>query len=135
MPIHTFRVINACRVGVLSTNSSGEATQGYPSGMGLPGSIASLDMILKSQSFCALGSIVEYAADEAGWPLFAFSSMSAHTSDVRRDGRISLTVTAPGFQVCITHYIDQYYKQTSACMLSSNIYSILYIFLYSCTWR
>ena len=30
---------NACRVGVLSTNSSGEATQGYPSGTGLPGSV------------------------------------------------------------------------------------------------
>ena len=68
--------------------------------------------------FYSLGSIVEFAADEAGWPLFAFSSMSAHTSDVRRDGRISLTVTAPGFQVCVLHHIDQYYKLPAVCMQS-----------------
>ena len=45
------------------------------------------------------GSVVEYAMDSEGRYLFAFSSMSSHTTDVRETGKASLTVTAPGFQV------------------------------------
>ena len=46
-----------------------------------------------------MGSVVEYATDEQGRPVFAFSSLSSHTSDVRADPRCSLTVTASGFSV------------------------------------
>ncbi len=37
-------------------------------------------------------------ADESGRPVFAFSSLSSHTPDLRADSRASLTVTAPGYQ-------------------------------------
>lgn len=43
------------------------------------------------------GSVVEYAADSTGRPIFAMSSLSPHTGDVRSDGRCSLTVKAAGF--------------------------------------
>ena len=61
-------------------------------------------MICTLGSFGALtgfpmGSVVEYATDERGRPVFAFSSLSGHTSDVRADPRCSLTVTATGFSV------------------------------------
>lgn len=44
------------------------------------------------------GSVVQYAADAGGRPVFAFSSLSAHMQDLRRDPRCSLTVTAPTFK-------------------------------------
>ena len=44
------------------------------------------------------GSIVGFAADTAGRPIFAMSSMSGHTGDLKANGRCSLTVTAPGFK-------------------------------------
>ena len=37
-------------------------------------------------------------ADETGRPVFAFSSLSSHTPDLRADPRASLTVTARGYQ-------------------------------------
>jgi putative heme iron utilization protein len=43
------------------------------------------------------GSIVGFAADHEGRPLFALSSMSGHTGDLKANGKCSLTVTAPGF--------------------------------------
>ena len=46
-----------------------------------------------------VGSIVEVAADAAGLPIFALSSLSGHTKDLRSDPRCSLTVTSPGFKV------------------------------------
>lgn len=67
-------LVDAGRYATLSTNSRGDLA-GFPA-----------------------GSIVGYAAGvEDGLPVFAFSSMSAHTGDVQADGRCSLTVTAPGF--------------------------------------
>ena len=45
------------------------------------------------------GSIVEYATNEQGFLFFAFSSMSSHTTDVRKSGRASLTIPSPGFKV------------------------------------
>eukprot|EP00607_Mallomonas_marina_P010176 CAMPEP_0182422222 /NCGR_PEP_ID=MMETSP1167-20130531/7841_1 /TAXON_ID=2988 /ORGANISM="Mallomonas Sp, Strain CCMP3275" /LENGTH=284 /DNA_ID=CAMNT_0024600075 /DNA_START=128 /DNA_END=982 /DNA_ORIENTATION=- len=59
--------------GVLSTNSL--KYEGYPT-----------------------GSVVGFSLDEKGYPFFVFSSMSAHTSDVNKDGRVSLTVTANDFK-------------------------------------
>ncbi len=43
------------------------------------------------------GSIVGFASDASGRPIFAMSSMSAHTGDLAANGNCSLTVTAPGF--------------------------------------
>lgn len=44
------------------------------------------------------GSVVGFELDEAGMPFFVFSSMSAHTKDVLKDGRVSLTVLANDFK-------------------------------------
>jgi len=59
--------------GVLSTNS--DQYPGYPT-----------------------GSVVGFELDEAGLPFFVFSSMSAHTKDVLKDGKVSLTVLASDFK-------------------------------------
>jgi putative heme iron utilization protein len=59
--------------GVISTNS--ESDDGYPS-----------------------GSIVGYAPDDKGRPVFSFSTMSSHTQDIQKDPRVSLTVTVEGFK-------------------------------------
>lgn len=44
------------------------------------------------------GSVVGFELDEAGLPFFYFSTMSAHTHDVIKDGRVSLTVLASDFK-------------------------------------
>ena len=44
------------------------------------------------------GSVVQYAGDAQGRPVFAFSSLSNHMQDLRSDSRCSLTVTAPTFK-------------------------------------
>ena len=60
--------------GVLSTNS--DQYSGYPT-----------------------GSVVGFALQEGnGLPYFVFSTMSAHTKDVLKDGKVSLTVMARDFQ-------------------------------------
>lgn len=59
--------------GVLSTNSNN--LEGYPA-----------------------GSVVGFQVDDKGMPFFAFSSMSAHTTDVLKDGRSSLTILADDFK-------------------------------------
>ena len=61
---------------MLSTVGASRATAGFP-----------------------LGSVVEYAVDGQGRPIFALSSLSGHTRDLRADPRCSLTVTAPAFKV------------------------------------
>ncbi|EEC47844.1 predicted protein, partial [Phaeodactylum tricornutum CCAP 1055/1] len=58
---------------VMSTNS--KADEGYPG-----------------------GSVVGFAPDEDGRPLFIFSGMSAHTQDILADPRCSLTVAAKDFK-------------------------------------
>lgn len=59
--------------GVISTNSDG--FPGYPT-----------------------GSVVGFALEDNGNPFFVFSTMSAHTRDVLKDGRTSLTVMANDFK-------------------------------------
>ena len=59
--------------GVLSTNS--KQYEGYPT-----------------------GSVVGFALDDEGYPFMVFSSMSAHTHDVVKDGKVSLTVLANDFK-------------------------------------
>ncbi len=66
------------RTGVLSTTGAAKAAAGFP-----------------------LGSVVEYGVDSQGRPVFALSSLSGHTRDIRSDPRCSLTVTSPGFQVAM----------------------------------
>jgi len=44
------------------------------------------------------GSVVGFSLDDQGKPFFVFSTMSAHTSDIIADGRVSLTVTANDFK-------------------------------------
>lgn len=58
---------------VISTNS--KAMDGYPN-----------------------GSVVAFAPDENGNPLFVFSGMSSHTQDVLKDPRCSLTVASKQFK-------------------------------------
>ncbi|KAI7841182.1 hypothetical protein COHA_005148 [Chlorella ohadii] len=62
------------KFGVLATQARGEL-EGYPS-----------------------GSVVEYAADDKGRPIFAFSTMSPHTADVKKDPRCSITIMAEPFR-------------------------------------
>jgi len=44
------------------------------------------------------GSVVGFAPDEAGRPLFFFSTMSTHTTDLLKDPKCSLTVAAKEFK-------------------------------------
>ena len=44
------------------------------------------------------GSVVGFASDSQGRPIFALSSMSGHTGDLKANGKCALTVTAPGFK-------------------------------------
>lgn len=66
-------LVDLGRYGVLSTLSS--AMDGHPS-----------------------GSVVGFAADTSGMPLFAFSKLSPHTGDIRDDPRIALTILVEDFQ-------------------------------------
>jgi len=59
--------------GVLSTNSV--QFEGYPT-----------------------GSVVGFQVDEQGLPFFVFSTMSAHTTDVLKDDKASLTVMSKDFK-------------------------------------
>jgi len=46
-----------------------------------------------------MGSVVEFGLDPTGsFPVFAVSTMSPHTRDLKEDGRASLTVMAQGFE-------------------------------------
>jgi hypothetical protein len=44
------------------------------------------------------GSIVGFELDDSSRPFFVFSSMSAHTRDIRANGKISLTITSKDFK-------------------------------------
>jgi len=44
------------------------------------------------------GSVVGFELDDEGYPFFVFSTMSAHTKDVLKDGKVSLTVMANDFK-------------------------------------
>eukprot|EP00633_Aureoumbra_lagunensis_P001507 CAMPEP_0197286058 /NCGR_PEP_ID=MMETSP0890-20130614/1470_1 /TAXON_ID=44058 ORGANISM="Aureoumbra lagunensis, Strain CCMP1510" /NCGR_SAMPLE_ID=MMETSP0890 /ASSEMBLY_ACC=CAM_ASM_000533 /LENGTH=347 /DNA_ID=CAMNT_0042754109 /DNA_START=49 /DNA_END=1092 /DNA_ORIENTATION=+ len=59
---------------VLSTFSTNEDIFGYP-----------------------VGSVVGFATDDEGRPIFCFSGMSSHTKNLDKDGRAALTVTEPDF--------------------------------------
>merc|ERR1712127_236495 len=44
------------------------------------------------------GSVVGFAPDERGRPLFAFSGMSSHTQDILKDPKCSLTIASKQFK-------------------------------------
>ena len=44
------------------------------------------------------GSVVGFELDDEGYPFFVFSTMSAHTKDVLKDSKVSLTVMANDFK-------------------------------------
>mmetsp|Transcript_45615 Transcript_45615/g.134925 ORF Transcript_45615/g.134925 Transcript_45615/m.134925 type:complete len:277 (-) Transcript_45615:264-1094(-) len=44
------------------------------------------------------GSLVGFATDEKGLPVFCFSAMSGHTKDLAKAGKAALCVTAKGFE-------------------------------------
>jgi len=60
---------------VLSSNSHKPALAGFP-----------------------LASVVGFAVDEDGSPFFSWSGMSAHTQNIRKDGRAALCVTEKAFK-------------------------------------
>ena len=64
---------NSLMYGTLSTNS--DQFPGYPT-----------------------GSVVGFELDDNGLPFFVFSSMSAHTKDLLKDSRSSLTILANDFK-------------------------------------
>lgn len=75
-PQESRTLVDIGKYGVLSTIAARGASQGFPS-----------------------GSVVGYAAKkDSGLPIFVFSTLSSHTSDIDSDPRFSLTVTAPGFR-------------------------------------
>jgi len=59
---------------------------------------AVLSTLSKSLDGYPSGSVVGFAPDENGLPVFCFSTMSSHTPDLVRDPKAALTVTAAGFQ-------------------------------------
>ncbi|GFR50173.1 hypothetical protein Agub_g12339 [Astrephomene gubernaculifera] len=68
-------VLDQGKHGVLCTLSTSPDTAGFPA-----------------------SSVVQFACDGTGRPLFATSSLSPHTRDMLADGRVSLTVKSPSFQ-------------------------------------
>ncbi|KAL3161081.1 hypothetical protein ABBQ38_009464 [Trebouxia sp. C0009 RCD-2024] len=68
-------LLEVARIGTLSTVASDGAASGFPS-----------------------GSVVEYAPDDKGRPIFMLSSISPHTKHLRKDSRCSLTVLGPAFR-------------------------------------
>jgi len=68
-------LVDSAVSGVISTLSARSGTEGFPS-----------------------GSVVFFAADEEGRPVFSFSSMSGHTVDLKKNEKASLTILAPGFK-------------------------------------
>jgi len=61
----------ASKFGVLSTISAQGASEGFPN-----------------------AGVIGFAVDDQGHPIFALSSLSAHTRDVMADGRVAFTIAA-----------------------------------------
>ena len=70
----------------------------FPLAVGRIGTISTLGASGEGAGY-PTGSVVQFAADDRGRPIFAFSSLSGHTRDLRSDPRCSLTVSSPTFRV------------------------------------
>merc|ERR1719480_361079 len=76
----------------------------------LPGPVAVRTLVEYNHGFAVIstnsvsvpgypgGSVVGFAPDDKGRPLFFFSTMSTHTTDLLQDGRCSLTVASREFK-------------------------------------
>ncbi len=60
------------------------------------GSTAMLSTVSKKQPGFPFGSLMPYALDPAGRPIFLISNMAMHTHNLRADPRCSLFLTQPG---------------------------------------
>lgn len=58
-------------------------------------SLATLSTLSRKQSGFPFGSLMPYALDNAGRPLFLISNMAMHTQNIKADPRASLFVTQP----------------------------------------
>jgi len=79
----------------LSQAEDARSLIGYSSGY------AVLSTLSKQLDGYPSGSLVGFATDDKGLPLFCFSAMSSHTQDLMRDpkgAKAALTVTATGFE-------------------------------------
>lgn len=68
--------------------------------MAQPKGFAVLSTVAKKESIkdFPVGSIVGFAVDEKGRPIFCFSGMSSHTGNLKADSRASLCVTESDFR-------------------------------------
>jgi hypothetical protein len=58
--------------------------------------IATLSTLARKHSGFPFGSLMPFALDSAGWPLFLISNMAMHTQNLRSDPRCSLFVAQAG---------------------------------------
>src|ERR1700760_259566 len=59
------------------------------------GRVGSLSTLSRKRPGFPFGSLMPYALDEAGRPLFLISTMAMHTQNLQQDSRASLLVTQP----------------------------------------
>jgi putative heme iron utilization protein len=59
------------------------------------GRVGSLSTLSRKRSGFPFGSLMPYALDGAGQPIFLISTMAMHTQNLQQDGRASLLVTQP----------------------------------------
>ena len=67
---HAHTLVSIARIGSLSTHS--QKVAGFP-----------------------FGSVMPYAIDDLGWPVFFISSMAMHTQNLHHGARASLLITQP----------------------------------------
>src|SRR6202789_2371896 len=59
------------------------------------GRVGSLSTLSRKRPGFPFGSLMPYALDGAGRPVFLISTMAMHTQNLQQDGRASLLVTQP----------------------------------------
>ena len=60
------------------------------------GRVGSLSTLSRKCPGFPFGSLMPYALDSQGWPIFLISTMAMHTQNLQQDGRASLLMTEPG---------------------------------------
>src|SRR5271168_1626749 len=59
------------------------------------GRVGSLSTLSRKRPGFPFGSLMPYALDSAGRPVFLISTMAMHTQNLQQDGRASVLVTQP----------------------------------------
>src|SRR5712671_850479 len=109
-PVH-FRLLDLLRRSTVSSSSSrkhaGTSTSGDQPAVPEPSyserartlmylaRLGSLSTLSRKQPGFPFGSVMPYAADERGRPIFLISTMAMHTQNLQADPRSSLLVTQP----------------------------------------